>query len=153
MKQNLIDRFIKKISPEPMSGCWLWTGGIESNGYGGFYIKGITRTAHRASYYIYNGSIEKYMYVCHKCDNKLCVNPKHLFIGNSKDNAVDCSNKKRFHKQQKTHCPKGHEYSCENLIIYFRKLTGKPHRRCRICTNANAKIAWHKYYYKNKEKT
>ena len=73
--------------------CWLWTGGQMSN-YGNVYIplnKGLAIYAHRVSYMIYNNirRIPVEYIVCHKCDNKLCVNPSHLYLGTATDNARD----------------------------------------------------------------
>lgn len=76
-------------------GCWNWTGSIASTGYGHISIKSKTFLAHRASYLIFNGKITDGQFVCHKCDNKKCVNPAHLFLGYQRDNITDAVIKKR----------------------------------------------------------
>lgn len=93
---QIIDRFMDKISPEPNSGCWLWDGCMDREGYGHFKIKGIQNRAHRVSYELFCDSIEENKVICHKCDTPSCVNPEHLFKGTLKDNAQDRVKKKRF---------------------------------------------------------
>jgi hypothetical protein len=84
--------------------CWNWIAGTCPKGYGKIYIvieKGIERTykASRISYLINFGVYPGELLVCHTCDNPLCVNPKHLFLGTEKDNAQDRKKKNRQHDQ------------------------------------------------------
>lgn len=84
-----------KTFPEPMSGCYLWHGVVNSDGYPLISSNGRMVLAHRAVYEIHYGVPPGAMMVCHKCDNTYCVNPSHLFLGTALDNNRDRSRKGR----------------------------------------------------------
>lgn len=77
------------IQSAELGRCWVWLAGLFPDGYGQFYLKGTSIGAHRVSYELYVGSIEPKFQICHSCDNPICVNPKHLFLGTHKDNMKD----------------------------------------------------------------
>jgi len=75
--------------------CWLWTGAKGKGPYGMFSLGREKIKAHRASWIIHFGEIPEGMYVLHKCDVSLCVNPEHLFLGTHKNNMEDMVRKGR----------------------------------------------------------
>lgn len=128
------DLFWQKVSVGRADECWPWNGPRWKGGYGRFqiglgYPKSKTMVASRVAWLLTNGVFHEGMQVCHKCDNPICVNPNHLFIGTQTDNLRDCAAKKRSVNSAKTHCPRGHEYSPENT---FYQANGTQ-RACRLC--------------------
>ena len=92
----VIERFMSHVSPEPNSGCWLWAGSVNNSGYGMFCREqGKAGSAHRISYEIFCEPIPEGLHILHRCDNRVCVNPEHLFFGTNQDNIADMVQKGR----------------------------------------------------------
>jgi len=128
-------RFWGKV--QKTDSCWIWTGGTNGHGYGSLVIDhtGNHRIyAHRLSWIIHYGEILNGLQVLHKCDNPLCVNPEHLFLGTQKDNMDDMMAKGRKAKRIITHCKYGHEFTLENTI---RDAEG--YKVCRTCSRLRGK--------------
>lgn len=95
--EDVLRAFEHWYIPEPNSGCWLWLGNtFKRGGYGAFSCGQniIMQRAHRMSWLLYKGSTEG-LHVLHSCDNRLCVNPEHLWLGTQADNMHDKSLKGR----------------------------------------------------------
>ncbi len=136
MKQPVYDRFMKFVSPEPNSGCWLWTGayfqGPWDRTYGMFWMgeKRRAAAAHRVSYELHRTSIPDGMYIDHRCRVKECVNPDHLRVVTPQVNVLENNDSVCSVNAQKTHCKRGHEFTAENT----RAVVGG--RECKICRRA-----------------
>lgn len=85
----------ERSMPEPNSGCWLWLLGTGSHGYGQTKLRGKWLLAHRLAWEAKNGPIKRGLNICHKCDNRLCVNADHMFLGTLSDNNADMVSKGR----------------------------------------------------------
>lgn len=79
----------KATFPPDKSVCWGWGAGVTTSGYGKIGFSGKVLTAHRVTYAHFRGTIPKGMHVLHKCDNRRCCNPAHLYIGTNADNMRD----------------------------------------------------------------
>jgi hypothetical protein len=99
----LAERFWSKVDkngPVPehcpeLGPCWVWTGHIRKDGYGAINIDGVSELTHRVSYLLNIGPLT--LWALHKCDNRPCVRPDHLFEGTHDDNMADMQTKGRGH--------------------------------------------------------
>jgi hypothetical protein len=132
--------------------CWLWTAGLDSDGYGKFAVglgghAQIHTRAHRFAYETFVGPIPDGMVVCHRCDVPACVRPGHLFIGTSRDNNDDKVAKDRhakvwgrpLNRSRQTSCHLGHPFDEANTYIDRRG-----YRSCRACRRDAARRSYHK---------
>ncbi len=127
----------KAIKIDPVTGCWNWTRCIGAGGYGELRRNGQHYYAHRLMAHLVLGfDLNSPLYVCHRCDNRKCVNPEHFFFGTCGDNIRDYVAKGRYRNQNTdlTHCPQGHPYSGDNLYV-----TKQGFRQCVTCKVARTR--------------
>ncbi len=79
----------------PRTKCWNWTGAVGNRGYGKCTKDGESLRTHRFAYEVFVGEITDDKFVLHHCDNRLCLNPNHLFLGTHTDNVQDMHKKGR----------------------------------------------------------
>lgn len=135
------DKFWAKVSKPNENGCREWAGAIRKDGYGSVRttsVSGIvngnhTSLSHRVAWVLIHGIIPNDLCVLHKCDNRPCCEPSHLFLGTYDDNNKDRASKGRSRNENmdKILCPKGHEYSGTN---------SRGDRICHLCGSEIARL-------------
>lgn len=95
MKNGTASERLARLSILEETGCIRFTGGLNSSGYGNLWVDGKTVGAHRVAYELANGPIPKGSVLRHTCDNRYCVNPKHLVLGTHRDNMEDMTKRGR----------------------------------------------------------
>ena len=93
--QNIRNRLVSAVRVND-EGCWEWQRSLDKSGRGRIRNGGEHIFASRASFIAFNGPIPDGMIVCHSCDNRACINPKHLWLGTQKDNMQDMHEKGRY---------------------------------------------------------
>jgi hypothetical protein len=98
---SVFDRFWAKVAfTANPDRCWDWQAAKSTNGYG-FFKSDKLKHSHRVAYELTYGKIDGNLLVCHSCDNRLCCNPAHLFLGTTQQNTQDKVNKGRQAKGEK----------------------------------------------------
>lgn len=113
MIKSLTERFWEKVMKD-VSECWIWIGARIPGGYGHFDQRG----AHRVSWELHFGPVPEGQHVLHHCDNKACVRPDHLFLGDQKKNMEDKMTKSRQARGSR----QGKSKLTENDVIDLRIL-------------------------------
>lgn len=117
---NRKEKFLKQALLDEQTGCWNFQGMKKAHGYGQVKRDGKLLFAHRYSWILHKGEIGKF-FVLHKCDNRSCVNPEHLFLGTQKDNQQDMRSKGRHIYGEKS---KTSKLKTEQVLEIYRLYDG-----------------------------
>ena len=143
MSAPLAERFWAKVLPEPNSGCWLWTGALTNRGYGNISVgRKRFKPATHVSLALHERHVPEGLFALHRCDNRLCVNPEHLFVGSAADNKHDAMRKGRASPPPLNQGPRSHKEFCHlghRLEGDNYRLCADGKRRCHECAKLRKK--------------
>lgn len=133
-----VAKFWSRVSRQGLDDCWPWAAGAAGSGYGQMAVATVGGrvflSASRIAWFLAHGR-QPLGFVCHSCDNPICVNPRHLWLGDAASNIRDMVRKGRKRTslphslpyKGEGSCGRGHEYTPENTYVFGRV------RACRAC--------------------
>ncbi len=150
MHDTLARRLFCKVVIDPVTGCWNFAGSIRPDGYGQICIKKPRlRLTHIVAWELFNGPIAPghAFELHHVCENRRCCRPDehHVQRVTNKEHKAASPNNVAYKHAQKTHCPRGHPLSGDNL----RKTK---YRKCRICYNERMRAKSREYYRQRRQR-
>lgn len=136
---DILDALNKHTTKDSVTDCWLFTGSL-TNGYGKITLNGQSQWIHRLSAHLYleYDLTDKVFQVNHRCKNRNCWNPAHLYVGTQQQNVQETTTGRHA---PKTHCIRGHEYTPKNTIIT------KKGKICKECKRNRERLRYHGIRY------
>jgi hypothetical protein len=116
-----VESFWMKVEKRGPEECWGWKAQKRWDGYGRFVHKRKPIWAHRFSYELHHGAIQKGMHVLHSCDNPACTNPKHLSLGSHQENMAECKARGRTTAGERSYHAKLTEEQARWIKANYRK--------------------------------
>lgn len=114
LTRSQLERFLAGVPVLGEAECWPWLGKRHKEGYGRLALDGRWQYAHRLHLELVYGSLPRDGMVLHRCNNKPCVNPAHLYVGGKRANAVDAVRDGVHPQARKLTCKNGHPYDKVN---------------------------------------
>lgn len=129
--EQLIRERVTEVDRGYSTPCWVWQRAKFTDGYGTFRYNDKQWRVHRLAYTVFVGPIGDAL-VCHRCDQRDCCNPDHLYLGTQQANMRDMSIRGRARNQNKdkTHCKRGHELVGNSVYTFAHG--GRACRACRL---------------------
>lgn len=139
----LLPRLMPKVTVNPQTGCWVWNGYRNDDGYGQIDWGGLRWLTHRATYTDQRGPIPDGMTLDHTCRNRACCNPWHLEVAEQRVNLYRGDSFVGLNAR-KTHCPQGHPYDEENTVVRYQPHKNAMARFCRACSVERGRRDYHR---------
>lgn len=146
-RSRIANKLLNSYEIDPDTGCWLYTGYLNADGYGQVFVDGKMERVHRISHEIFKGAIPEGFEVDHTCHNadpdclggatcphRRCFNPEHIESVEGLENIRrgKAGIKSGIALSAMTHCRKGHAFDEENTYLFMTR-SGRPARHCRAC--------------------
>lgn len=137
--ERIAAKLLRYSEVDPSTNCWIWMRCVvDSTGYGQSHDGTKAVSVHRLSWRAFRGPIPTGAFVLHECDNRRCINPAHLHLGDAQINLRECVDRGRHPKANNKTCPHGHALVGGNIHFETYK-NGRRHRRCLICLRRTQK--------------